>query len=272
MKSVDKKRWLVLSACCIINLCLGSIYAWSVFASGLTGYFNGNLGMNVTPGDLAIVYTILNAVGPVTMITGGFFNDHLGPKMVIIIGGTMFGLGMIISGFATSIPFLIVSYGLVSGLGLGMAYGATISTCVKYFPDKRGLIGGLTTAAYGFSSVILPPVIQAIVQKADVMAAFKGIGAAFLVIVVICALFVSKCPDGYVPEGYTPKAAVRTSDNDKNWKEMLKAPVFYIMILLLMCGAFSGMMVISQASPIGQEMIGMKAAQASAAVSGSFTF
>jgi MFS family permease len=162
--------------------------------------------------------------------------------------------------------FLIISYGLIAGLGLGMAYGATISTGVKYFPDKRGLIGGITTAVYGMSSVILPPVVTIIVNKFDAPFAFKIVGAAFLVIIVVCTFFLEQCPDGYLPEGYTPPAAVAGGKN-MNWKEMMKTPVFYVMMLLLTCGAFSGMMVISQASAVAQGMVGMSAIAASTAVS-----
>lgn len=265
--SIDQKRWIILAAACITNLCLGSIYAWSVFASSMTDYFNSSLGMTVTVADLAIVYTVANSVGPITMISGGWFNDRLGPKKVILIGGVMFGAGMILSGFAKSIGFLIVSYGLLAGLGLGMAYGSTISTSVKYFPDKRGLTGGLTTAAYGFSSVLLPPVVTMIVSKTDATFAFKAVGAVFMVIIIICTFFLEQCPDGYVPAGYTPPANTSSSANDKDWKGMLSTPVFYIMLVLLTSGAFSGMMVISQASGIAQNMIGMAPAAAATAVS-----
>ncbi len=264
--NTDKKRWIILTAACLINLCLGSIYAWSVFASSMTDYFNNTLQLNVTAADLAIVYTVANAVGPVTMISGGWFNDRLGPKKVIAIGGILFGGGMILSGFATSIPFLLVSYGLISGLGLGMAYGSTISTSVKYFPDKRGLIGGITTAVYGFSSVILTPVVTVIVSKWDATFAFKLIGAVFLIIIIGATFFMQQCPQGYVPPGYTPTKSQKGT-GDMNWKSMVKTPVFYIMLLLLTSGAFSGMMVISQASAVAQNMIGMTAIAASTAVS-----
>lgn len=264
--NLDKKRWIILTAACLINLCLGSIYAWSVFASSMAEHFSSALGQNVTSGDLAIVYTIANAVGPITMISGGAVNDKLGPKKVIALGGIMFGGGMIISGFATSVSFLIVSYGLISGLGLGMAYGATISTSVKYFPDKRGLIGGITTAVYGMSSVILPLVITMIVDRWDATLAFKVVGAVFLVIILISTCFLEQCPQGYVPAGYNPPAAQKVTV-DMDWKAMIKTPIFYVMLLLLTSGAFSGMMIISQASAMAQGMIGMIAIAASAAVS-----
>ncbi len=264
--SIDKKRWRILTAACLINLCLGSIYAWSVFASSMAEYFSGTLNLDITAGDLAIVYTIANAVGPITMILGGWFNDRLGPKKVIALGGAMFGAGMILSGFANSVAFLIVSYGLVAGLGLSMAYGSTISTSVKYFPDKRGLIGGITTAVYGLSAVIIPPIVTVIVNRADATIAFRVIGAVFLVIILACTMFMEQCPDGYVPNGFTPPPR-RAGTGDMDWKQMMKTPIFYIMLLLLTSGAFSGMMVISQASTVAQNMIGMTAMAASAAVS-----
>ena len=147
--NLTKKRWVTLIACCLINLCLGSIYVWSVFASSMAEFLSARNGVVLTTADLAIVYTVANSVGPITMITGGWFNDKFGPKKVILVGGIMVGIGMITSGFATSVGALVVTYGLIFGLGLGMTYGTAVSSCMKFFPDKRGLIGGITTAIYG---------------------------------------------------------------------------------------------------------------------------
>lgn len=266
--NLTKKRWQILIICCLINLCLGSVYAWSVFSAPMAAYLSTVLGRELTSGDLAIVYTVLNAVGPITMITGGFFNDKLGPKKVIIAGGLMFGLSMIAGGFAKSVEFLTITYGLIGGLGLGMAYGSTISSCVKFFPDKRGLIGGITTAVYGFSSVILPPIVSMIVKSADVTFAFKSIGLVFTIIICGAALFLVPCPADFIPEGWVPPAKkVANQGVDKNWMEMLKTPVFYVMIIVLTCGAFSGMMIISQAAGVASNMIGMSVAAASTVVS-----
>lgn len=268
MKNYTQKRWLILFVCCLANLCLGSIYAWSVFASPMAEYLSQLKGITITAGDLAIVYTVANSVGPITMISGGWFNDHFGPKVVLLIGGVMFGIGMFLSGYASSIGFLIFSYGLLGGLGLGMAYGCNISCCVKFFPDKRGLIGGITTAVYGLSSVILPPVITMIVQRFSAAYAFKFIGIIFMIIMIICSLTVEKCPDNFIPTGWSPAILKNsTAVQNHDWKYMLKSPVFYTMLLLLMCGAFCGMMIISQASSVASGMIGMAPAAASLAVS-----
>ena len=266
---LTKKRWLVLGLCCLINLCIGSIYAWSVFAQPMAAHLSQVLGRELTSGDLAIVYTIANAVGPITMISGGFFNDKFGPKAVIFLGGLMFGVGMILSGFASSVGMLICTYGLLGGLGLGMAYGCTISTGVKFFPDKRGLVGGITTAVYGLSSVILPPIANALVDSVGVQRTFNIVGLVFLIVICVCALFLFPCPDGFVPEGYVPPKATAKSApvRDKNWQEMLKSPVFYVMMACMLCGAFSGMMIISQASAVAQVMVGLSASTAAVAVS-----
>ena len=266
--NLSKKRWLVLIASCFINLCIGSLYAWSVLAGPMAEYLSKLNNVTLTPRDLSIVFIIANSVGPITMITGGKINDMFGPKIVILVGGLMFGGGMFLSGFAQSVNFLIFSYSILLGLGLGMVYGATISTSIKFFPDKRGLVGGLTTATFGISSVIIPPFAAMIIASSGPTTAFKIIGAIFTVVICSSALFMSKCPADFIPDGWTPP--VRTGNNaivNKNWKEMLQSPIFYVMIVLLTCGAFAALMFIPMASPLAKNMMGMSVAGATATVS-----
>ena len=269
--SLDKKRWWVLIASSLINLCIGSMYAWSVFAAPLAAKLSALLGTTLTAADLAIVFTVTNSIGPITMISGGYITDKLGgPRAVILIGGSMFGVGMLLTGFATTLTQVIITYGLLVGLGLGMAYGCTINNTVKFFPDKRGLVGGIATATYGLSSVLIPPVANALNNSVGVSMSFVILGIAFLVIIVTCSMFIIKCPADYVPEGFVPKVAAvpgKVQTADKNWKQMLADPVFYIMIIMLTCGAFCGLMITSQASPMAQRMAGMTVGMAATAVS-----
>lgn len=267
--NLTKKRWIVLLVSCFINLCIGSLYAWSVFSPSMAQYLSSITGNKFTAGTLAVVFTVANSVGPITMISGGKINDKFGPKAVVFAGGLMFGAGMIISGFARNIGTLILGYGVLTGLGMGMVYGCTISNSVKFFPDKRGLIGGLTTATYGLSSVIIPPIASAMINSIGVSKAFIIFGTVFLVIICAGAFTMEQCPEGFLPDGFKLKQVSVSGKGkpDKGWKEMLSAPVFYIMIVLLMCGAFCGLMCISQISSIAGEMIGMSAAAATTAVS-----
>lgn len=267
--NLSKRRWLILIASCFINLCIGSLYAWSVLAGPMAEYLSQLNNITLTPRDLSIVFIIANSVGPITMIFGGKINDAFGPKIVILIGGLMFGGGMFLSGFAQSVNFLIFSYSILLGLGLGMVYGATISTSIKFFPDKRGLVGGLTTATFGISSVIIPPLAAMIIATTGPTTAFKIIGAVFTLIICISAFAMEKCPSDFVPEGWTPPLNSNGSSNivNKDWKQMVKEPIFYIMIILLTCGAFAALMFIPMASPLAKNLVGMSTASATVAVS-----
>lgn len=271
--NLTKKRWIILFASCMINLCIGSIYAWSVFSSPMAEYLSKINGLTgtaaLTAGSLAPAFTICNFVGPVTMITGGRFNDKMGPKWVIFTGGLLFSFGMLISGFAKTIPVLVLAYGLGCGLGMGMVYGCTISNSVKFFPDKRGLIGGIATATYGLSSVIIPPIANALIDLMGIMMTFKVFGIAFFIIICGGAFFIQKCPPDFVPKGFIPVIGKGKSGaaKDKDWKQMLKDPIAYIMLIMLTCGAFCGLMVVSQASPMAQSIVGISPGVAVTAVS-----
>ncbi|MCI9175912.1 MAG: OFA family MFS transporter [Lachnospiraceae bacterium] len=270
--NLTKRRWLVLLASCLINLCIGALYAWSVFAAPMAEHLSQILGKELTAADLSVVFSVGNGLGFLTMIGGGFLNQKIGPKWVIFAGGILFGFGFLICGFASNLPMLVVGYGLFSGLAMGLAYGCTISNSVKFFPDKAGLVGGTATASYGISSVLVPPAANALIEGVGVSRAFIVMGVVIIVTVGIFSQMIVKCPDGFVPEGWTPPA-VRTDSGlnpqaaDRNWKEMLRAPVFYLMIVMLFFGAVLGMMAISQASNIAQDMIGMTPAAAAIVVS-----
>ncbi|MCF0143701.1 MAG: OFA family MFS transporter [Firmicutes bacterium] len=272
-----KKRWFVLVVSCLINLCAGSIYAWSVFSVPMEAHLNETYGLGLVPGGLAIVFTIANMVGPITMIPGGKINDSLGPRWVVFIGGIIFGGGMFMCGFANSVLWLIICYSLGCGLGMGMIYGCNISNAVKFFPDKKGVVGGLTTACYGISSVIIPPIANALNQSVGVTMSFKIFGVIFLVVICVGGLLQIKCPEEFIENfEINSKAAGTPAETvgekpavkrDFPWNEMLKSPFFYLMLFMLMCGAVSGLMCISQASGMATSKVGMTASAAALAVS-----
>lgn len=263
--NLDKRRWLILIAACLINLCIGSLYAWSIFAIPMADYLSELTGKEIA--SLSIVFTIANGVGPVTMIAGGAITKKIGPKMVVILGGMLFAAGMISSGFVTSAGLLMVTYGVLVGLGVGMVYGCTISNTIRFFPDKRGLIGGIATASYGISSVLVPFAANMLIRMAGVTASFKILGIVMLVVIVLASAFIEKCPDGYAPAGYTASSGNGKAIREYSWMEMLREPLFYVMLLVLCCGATSGMMIISQASPLAQRVLSISADAAASIVS-----
>jgi len=259
MKNQENRR-LVLAAACIINLCIGSIYAWSVFSKPMAAVLGAD------PGSLAIVFTIASGVGPITMITGGKIIEKLGARTVIRIGALLYGFGMIGSGFSTSLGMLCVTYGLCSGLGLGMIYGCTINNTIQFFPDKKGMIGGLTTASYGLSSVLIPPVANALIGSLGILWTFRVIGMVFMGMILAASFLIRTAPQA-APEAVPGHGGQITGRPDRTWREMLQDPAFYIMILMLLCGGSYGLMIISQASPIAQNLIGVTPATAAICVS-----
>ena len=262
--NLDKKRWLVLVASCLINLCIGSLYAWSVFAGPLLEKLNSS-GAGLT--NISIVYTIANSVGPITMITGGLLTDKLGIKRLIFFGGILFGGGMILTGRVTTLTGLIVTYGLMVGLAIGMVYGCTISNSVCFFPDKKGMAGGLATASFGGSSVLMPLVVVRLNNAFGLEKSLLILGASMMIIICVSSFFIEQCPAGYAPAGYQRKAGVKTTGNNYTWKEMIRSREFYLMFSMLLCGAFPGMILTSSAMTISKEMMSMETADAASVVS-----
>jgi MFS family permease len=229
-------------------------------------YLSRITGNTVT--SLAMVFSVANIVLPVTMISGGFINDRLGPRLVILIGGILFGGGTFLSGFANSTGMLMISYGLGVGLGVGMIYGCTVSNMIKFFPDHCGLVGGLSTAFCGISSVLIPPIANFLITMFGIILAFRILGIVMFAIITTASFFIIRCPPGFIPEGWHVAPGNNQDEGTgKDWKSMLADPIFYVMLLLLCCGAFSGLMVISQASAIAQRMIGMNMTSAAIVVS-----
>ena len=160
---------------------------------------------------------------------------------------------------------LIVFYSLVAGLGMGMVYGCSVSSAIKLFPDKRGLAGGMTTASYGISSVLVSQVARWLIESTDIGTTMKVLGIAFFVIICVSGLIFAWCfnKSGDI---ITQKSPVQAATG-KNWKEMMKTGYFWVMIVMLMAGAFSGLMITSQASPMSQNIFAITPAFAATIVS-----
>jgi MFS transporter, OFA family, oxalate/formate antiporter len=261
--NVELNRWRILIASTLINICVGAIYAFSIFALPLTNIFNA------TMPEIMMAFTINAAISPIPMILGGKLVDKGGAKKAIILGGSMFGIGFILSGLVTAPWMLYITYGLLTGMGQGIVYSATIGNSVKLFPDKRGLASGIVTAGYGGGTILIAPIANALITSNGVQSALITLGIAFLVVILSCSFLVKPCPVGFIPNGWTPQAMAGGNKASVNipWNEMIKKPIFYVIASLFLIGALSGMMVTSNASVIGQSMFGLTAASAALYVS-----
>ena len=232
----EKNRWLILIAAIITNLALGAGYAWSVFQTALL-----ETNTDWTLSETSLAFSISFAMVPVGMIICGPIVDKHGGKKVVLVAVLLFGLGMFLTGFANSIIMLYLTYGVILGLGIGAGYGTATALTVKWFPDKKGLAGGLTAAGFGSGAILLAPIATNMIESVGVNDTFKILGGILLV--VICASsFVMENPP--VQE----KAIGATTDKDKNYKEMLRETNFWILWAVYTFAATSGLMVIGHAA------------------------
>ena len=259
MKTVN--RYQVLVASTAILLCTGAVYAFSVFA----GPLSANKGWSMA--EIMLAFTINSAISPIPMILGGYFTDKGWAKWSITIGGLLFGLGFFLTGVVNSPAMLYLVYGVIGGIGQGLAYSGCLSNTIKLFPDKRGLASGIITAGMGGAAIIAAPVGNYLIEQQDVLHAFRTLGLAYLVIVFVASFFVKVAPADYRPKGWVPPVTSGPQMTNKNWRGMLATPQFYLIFLMMFAGAFSGLMIASNASLIGQDMFALTASSAAFYVS-----
>ncbi|MEO0072544.1 MAG: OFA family MFS transporter [candidate division WOR-3 bacterium] len=240
-------RWWIVVGAIIIQLCLGAIYAWSVFRKPLEA------ALQISPTQASLPFSFVLAFFALATIIGGRLYDKIGPR-IAILGGLLLGLGMVLSGFAQSLTALVIFYGVISGIGIGIAYVCPISAGVKWFPDKRGLITGLAVAGFGAGALIVGPLARAMIDSMGVFNTLRILGVIFAVLVVIGALILRNPPEGYKPQGWTAPQVSAATKVDYSPQEMLSSGQFYLIWLMYFIGCATGLMVIGQTSPIGQEL------------------
>lgn len=262
MTPTPVNRWLILISSVLINLCIGSAYAWSVFQKPLISLFKWSTS------DASMAFTLSLSIVPLAMIVAGKIQDQQGPKRVIFVGGIIFSLGIIGAGFTSSLGFLYSTYGVLGGIGIGAVYACTVANTVKFFPDKRGLASGLVVAGFGSGAVLIAPLSSSLIEAYGVLNAFKFLGIAYLITISVCSMFVKTAPAGFRPDGWVPPApsATTISGTDKDWRQMLADPMFYVLWGMYTIGTISGLMILGHASPIGQEVMKLSAQTAAAAV------
>jgi OFA family oxalate/formate antiporter-like MFS transporter len=248
----------------IMQLCLGNLYTWSIFRTPLMKQYGWTIQQATVPFTLSIVFF---AVG---MVFAGRWQDKAGPRIVGITGGIILGAGFLLaSQIGGTLGGLYLAYGVLGGLGVGFAYVTPIATCVKWFPDMRGGITGLAVLGFGAGSMLGAPIGTALIGKVGVLNTFAIFGVVFGVLTSLAGAMLRNPPAGYRPAGWTPPApapGVKAVKYDYAPTEMVKTPQFYLLWFIYLFGAGVGLMVISQAVPMGVEMAGLERTVAAGAL------
>ncbi|MBN1800858.1 MAG: OFA family MFS transporter [Candidatus Lokiarchaeota archaeon] len=241
-----KNRWFVVIGAILVQLALGTIYSWSTVSAFATPYMQG-FDSSITGEMTVYIFGVSLLAFAITMIFAGQLQQKIGPMKVAMIGGIVLGIGVIGSSFtAGSFLGLMITYGVIFGVGIGFAYVCPIACAAKWFPDKKGLINGIAVAGFGAGSFIFNYVIRAL-GGVSVILMFVMIGIIYLVMVLIGALTLIDPPEGWAPAGWTPpppSVEDGVSGLEFERKEMIKTPQFWMLWLSFVLSAICGLMTI----------------------------
>jgi OFA family oxalate/formate antiporter-like MFS transporter len=265
---LEKGRWVLVAAGLVINLCLGTVYSWSVFVNPITEYFSVTLGQVVNANDVLLPYSVILAVFAITMaLTGRYVETH-GPRKVTIAGCILTGLGWLLASAVSSIFMLAVVFGIIGGIGIGIAYGATVAVAARWFPDRRGLAVGLTVFGVGFSAFITANLAGYFIAAYGVMSTFKLFGIGIILVTVPLALPLAFPPEGWKPAGWKPyvPGKDRSLACECNRGEMVRTSAFYGLWICYFIGCIAGLMAVSISEPVGIELLKIETGLATALV------
>jgi len=252
------KRWVVPVMGTILQICLGTVYAWSFFQKPIMTVYGWNNTQTMWIFSIAICVLGLSAAW------GGINLPKFGPRKLAMAGGVLYCLGWILGSLAMrqhSLVLFYLGYGIVGGAGLGLGYVTPVATSAKWFPDKKGFITGMVVMGFGlgalFMSKILAPTLLALTGN-NLPGTFLYIGFAMLVIAPLAGSFIVNPPAGWLPAGYTPpvvSSAAKAADDRISAKEAIVSGRFLVLWLIFFANICAGMMFIGLQSPMLQEML-----------------
>ncbi|MDQ7042238.1 MAG: OFA family MFS transporter [Sulfurimonas sp.] len=263
-----KNRWLMVLGAMAIHMSIGSVYAWSVYVNPIQS------AMNWTLTDVTITFSIAIFFLGLSAALMGKFVERKGPRVAATLAAVLFGLGTIGSGLAIDIEsklLLYLTYGVLGGTGLGIGYLSPVSMLVKWFPDRRGMATGLAIMGFGFASAISGPAIKVLIDLEGIPATFYILGSIYFLIMFSAAQYLSNPPEGYMPEGLSDairagKKKIKDDLVNITRDEAIKTGRFYGLWIMLFINVTCGIAIISVASPLMQEVIGISALAAASAV------
>jgi OFA family oxalate/formate antiporter-like MFS transporter len=253
-KSINR-GWVVIGAI-LIQLCIGGIYTWSLFNQPLADAFNWN------KSDVFLTYSIAIFVFAFATLFAGRLQDRVGPRLVATIGILLYSGGLMLTSMVSELWQLYLTYGVMAGAGVGFVYVCPLSTLVKWFPKRKGLITGVAVGAFGLGSLVFKSAIQYFIAGIGVSQTFLVLGLISAVIGLIgasllrvppIALSVSGAPSLPLERQFVPGEMIRTRS-------------FMFIWIMFLFASTSGLLVIGMAKDIGVQLAGLSEDVASNAV------
>jgi len=254
-------RWLVVVGALLIQLCLGAIYAWSVFTTKLKDPA-GQFAFTAT--QTQIIFSVGLGMFAALMPFAGKLQAKIKPRPVALMGGLILGLGYILAGFiGKTFATQLLTIGVLGGAGIGLAYVCPIAVGMRWFPDKKGLITGIAVAGFGFGALLWVQLAGAwghLLDTIGVLRTFMYYGVAFAALVSIGSIFMVYPPEGWRPRGWDPSQTKKGGKSaeppvEMCSSEMLKTGSCYLIWLAYAFCALAGLMVIGIAKLFGGDAL-----------------
>ncbi|MCY6490309.1 L-lactate MFS transporter [Leptolyngbya sp. GGD] len=243
----DQGRWLLLPLGMSVLLCLGSIYAWSVFRKPLESELNISATESLLPFTVALVFYA--ALMPIA----GFYISKLGTRTMTVIGGIIVGCGYLLSSFVHQIEMMVLTYGVIAGTGVGIAYGVPMVVVSRWFPDQKGLAVGLTIVGFGLSPLITAPLANQLIDIYTVRPTLRILGIIFTILILAIACTLKLPPKDWHPQ--RDLAASTTIYARTYPANLFKSRSFYGLWICYAIATLIGLSAIGISSPVGEEMI-----------------
>ena len=250
-------RAITLLLCTVLQVCFGTVYAWSFFQTLLVR----QLGWTFTETAIAFSLTIFSL--GCSAAWAGAMLPKLGPRKLAIIGSVMFAGGYLLAGLALHIDFLplfYLGYGVIGGAGIGLGYVTPVATAAKWYPDRKGLATGIVVMGFGVGAFLLSIVLAPILivhTEGDLPLVFAGLGILFAAILLPSSYFLRDPPPGYRITAAGAATVLQEDEDSGTVKDCLQSREFAIMWLVFFFNIAAGISVISFQSSLLQDVWGL---------------
>ncbi len=252
LKRQMSSRWALLVLGVILLLFLGLIYGWSIFRSPLQSEFGW------TDSQASLTFSISMMTFCLGGLVGGIINKGKnGFRINLIAAAVLLAIGFFSASNIQSLMGIYLSYGVCCGFGVGLGYNTAISTIVKWFPDKQGLISGITLMGFGFGSMILGTVAGAMIQSMGWRVTFRIFAVAFAIVMVVGALLLRNAGAefvAYLSQGSSK--AVTPAVEEVGAAVMLRRRNFWIYFVWAIILSAAGLAIINSSAPYAQLFVG----------------
>jgi OFA family oxalate/formate antiporter-like MFS transporter len=249
-----KNRYVVLMGALLAQVTIAGLYAWSIFGTALQEQ------KGFSDHEILMPYALAQFVFAFSTLISGRLVDKKGPRPAILIGGLLYGSGLILSSMVSTPSLLYITYGVLVGAGVGFVYVCPLSTLIKWFPKKKGMITGLSVAVFGGGSVIFQRVISSFLETSSVTESFLKLGLLSMALIMTGGLLTNN------PSSYGKAVVVKTT-RDYTTKEMIATSKFKLTWIMYWLAVIPGLLVLGAAKNIGLEVANLDGAAATSIIS-----